>query len=79
MKNGFIKANIECKKGENNIPEDLIELIGVEYEWRPCMFRMSDVQLYYPDHSGNHTCIDVEDGYYRIKEPFETIVKLMEE
>lgn len=57
----FIELNIECNTGNDNIPEELQGQIPTETEFRPAMIRVDLIKSFYPNHTGDHTYIDLSD------------------
>ncbi len=69
----FIKVTLECKIPQDHIPDDLVEQIEVDKEWRPCLLKVEDINLAYPDHEKTGTLIDTEEGFFLIKESLEEL------
>lgn len=78
-KSKWIIATIECTTKKDEVSEEIAKLQGSNdnVEWRPCRIKRKTINLYYPSLNGEHTCVDVEDGFFLLKESFEEFEKLM--
>ena len=72
-----IEVNIECKTGENDLPEDISNLVEQDIEYRRGFINIDHIICYYPDHENKCTYIITIYSPIIVKESFEKVENLI--
>ena len=75
MKRIFV--NIECKTGENDLPEGLHDLIDEDIEYRPGFISIDHIICCYPDHENKCTYIITMYSPIIVRESIQEISNLI--